>query len=234
MTVSTSVGRQFTVGEIVAMAYKRASLLHLSQTPGTAEMTYGRDQLELIIDDLETYGVMTRAIEFVEVTTVDGTSAYDLPEDIVDVLDPAKYIAAGQTDPPSSETRVQLIGFVQWQEISSRTAEGDPTMFYIHKQTEPFEARLWPTPDEAGTLRFMVQRKFADVDTDAATVDLPGYWTEYLVCQLAAQLAESATLPAEKVVRLMGTAKSKLLMARAKSNQGLPTFFAVDHPVRTR
>jgi hypothetical protein len=231
MTISTSVGRQFTVGQIVTMAYKRAGLVEVRQTPHTAQMSFGRDQLELIIDELETYGVKTRAVTFITLTLEEGEHEYDLPTGLVDVLNPAKYIAEGESvTSPTSETNVEVISRMEWQAISARSATGDPTRVYISKSADTLQAWFWPIPDEAGTVRFMVERQLADTDLDAVTVDLPGYWNEYLVGRLASLLAEAQSMPAEKVLRLTMQANAALTRARAKNNSGLSNQIVVDHP----
>jgi|SRR5687768_4795797 len=231
MTISASVGRQFTIGKIVALAYKRAGLVELRQTPQTAQMTYGRDQLELILDELETYGVKTRAVTFILLSLTEGEHIYDLPAGIVDVLGPAKYIAEGQdTANPSGETRIAIISRGEWQEMSARDAEGEPTRAYIDKSTDTMQVWFWPIPNEDGTVRFMVERQLADADLDDATLDLPTYWGEYLVNKLASLLAESQSMPGEKVMRLTMMANAALTRARAKNNSGLSNQIMVDHP----
>jgi hypothetical protein len=230
MTVSSNVNQRFTIGQLVELGMKRAGLLNLGRSASTDEKTYGRQQLELILADISTYGVLTRVADFHDLTVEDGEQRYELPENVADVIGLAKYIAAGEdTEAPPSETTVTLISRGEWQDISSRDATGAPMRAYIDKSGDTLEAWFWPIPDEAGTVRFMVEREWADADADTATLDLPRHWSMYIVTQLAMLFADSGSLPEPKVSRLAVQSGRLLTMARSKSKTGLPTQLVVDH-----
>lgn len=233
MTISTSVGRQFTVAEYVTMAYRRAGLTHVSQSPSTAEASYGRQQLDLILDALTLDGTMARATKFYDLTLTADDHTYNLPAGTADVLG-AKYIAADETSTttPDAETFVQIVSRERWNDLSSRSSTGTPTLAYVHRELDTMQLWLWPIPDEAGTLRLMLERDLADADSGSATVDLPNFWSTYLVTALAAVLADTASLPAEKCMRLKAEAETLLRKCRARSRERLTGQITVDHPTQ--
>lgn len=230
MAISSSVGRRFTVGEIVTMAFRLSGQVELSAQPSTAQMAAGRNLLEVIIDKLEQFNVSARATKFELVTLSAGINYYDLPDYIVDVLEPAKYIAAGEdTSAPSSEISVAVVSREQWHGISSRAEENTPSMVYAHKELDQIRLYVWPTPDEAGTLRLLAGRRLADVDVDGATLDLETYWNQYLIYRLAELIADSSSLSREKVRDLRMIAELELKLCRARSTQQMDAQIVVDH-----
>lgn len=196
MTVSTSIGREFDVGDLVAMAYKLAGLINIGQTPSTQQYSYARQLLETIVDALQSEGVNAHAKGFDTVALTAGTYKYSLAATSLDVTGPGMYIAADETDleRASGETPVTQITSDQWQLTSSKSAEGRPTLYYAYRVTAPVQVWVWPIPDEAGHIRFQVHRKLADIDSNNVTLDLEYYWDQYVLWELAHQLAVTSSL----------------------------------------
>lgn len=226
MTISSSVGRQFTVNQMVEKAYKYAGLLELSQTPTDPQYKYGRDLLEDILDSLSAEGEQARAVTFEEVTITAAqvtaeTYKFNLGSDVVDILNPAMYIAESEDDVEraSGEIEMRLIGLEDWHRNSAKDAVGVPTMFAAYRVGDTLQAWVWPIPDEEGTIRFRVHRKLADAGDGAATIDLEIFWMDFVKKRLAADLANSGSLPAGKVSYLDQSAHIALRKARGKANQ---------------
>jgi hypothetical protein len=217
------------VRQIVAMAFRHAGQLELTQMPSTAQAAAGRDILETIIDALAMEGVSARATQFVTLTLVPGTNVYTLGSETLDVLDPGKYIDPAS---PDSETPVMVISREEWQLISSRAAEGRPSQMYVHKEFSLLQLFMWPTPDVAGSsIRLLTGRRLADCDDDNATMDLETFWVMYLVTALAARIAEASSVGNEKILRIKMEAFDLLKKARARSTQQLDTQISVQHDV---
>lgn len=232
MTVGTTSGRQFTVGQIVARAYRYAGLLESSQEPKAADRRLGRDLLEDIVDALATDGVQARAMGFEEVTLTSGTYKYTLSSTALEVLDPGMYIAASETDTDKAagETIVTLIDQREWHRYSAKDASGRPSRMYAHRVGDEPQVWFWPIPDEAGTVRLRVHLHLADVDDDNATLDLQPYWMDYIKTELAHQLAEAKSLPADKVMRLASKARESLRKCKGRANERPGIQIVVHHP----
>lgn len=233
MTISTSVGRQFTVNELVTLAWQTAGLVEVSQSANVAQLAFGRRKLEVILDELPAENLSTRATREELVACVSGQLEYTLDAEILEVLNPAKYISASEssTSVPDSETAIEVVSRERWQAISARSATGYPTIAHVRKDLDALHLFVWPTPDEAGTLRLLVSRALADVADGNATVDLPAYWNGYLIHQLAQELAEGSSVDGEKVVRLGAKAAAALKKARAKAAQYLSGQIVLDHHI---
>ena len=230
MTVSTSKGKRWTVGDVVRRAYQVAGVLEASQTPTGADRRLGRELLEDVLDALATEGVFARAAEFYNLTLTSGTPGYTLPSYVIDVQDAGVYIAAGEdVSAASAELPVTLVSQEQWQLLGTKAVEGPPTRMYAHRTGDSVVLYLWPTPDEAGTLRIRYQREMADADSDGVTLDLEVFWHQYVVQALAMQVAEAKSMPADKVMRLEGRAARLLRRARGAANETASAMIAVRH-----
>lgn len=236
MTVSSSTGRQFTINEMVAKAYKYAGLLNLASTPTEQEYQFGRDLLEDILDSLPAEGEQARAVSFSEVSITAAqvtaeTYKFDLPSSVLDLLDPAMYIDAAETDTDraSGEVVMRLIGLEEWHRLSEKSATGTPLRYAAYRVGDTLQAWVWPIPNQAGTIRFRVHRHLADADAGNATFDLKPYWMDFIKKRLAADLADSSSLPHTKIARMEAKASEALRKARGKANQRGGTQVYVTH-----
>lgn len=220
MTVSSSVGQQFTIDRIVRMAYRRAGLKNVQGSPSTAEASHAREELELIVDSLSNRGVYANAVTFEDVTCTAGVASYTLPATVVDVVGDGQVVAEGQ-DPDDADggTRIRQIRREEWHHISGKSAQGRPTLFYTNRVNRLVSVTVWPKPDSAQVIRFQAHRRLADVQDGTATLDLEDFWLNYLVAALAAVLAESHSLPTPVVQDKRAAAEKLLLEARRQANQ---------------
>ena len=233
MTVSTSVGRKFTIGTIIRLAYQRAGLIAIGQTPRTDETQYGQLVLEEVTDELSVYGTFARVTGFVNVKLTRGQTEYPLPANVIDLLAPAMYIDPTNTnvDRADGETPIDLVHEEEWTRYSSKSASGRPIKMYADRSSSDdiITAVLWPVPDEEGaTVRFYVQRRLADIDDAGAVLDLQNYWTPYIITRLAARFAQAGSLDA-RAAKLDADAERQLLFARGMANEHADNQIYVDH-----
>jgi len=223
MAVSASTGRQFTVNEIVRLAFQFAGLITIEQTPTPAQYDFGRKNLEILLDDLEGDGhVFARFTDFYVQLLVVGQEDYIMPAHVIDLLSPAMYV----TD--SGETVVELISEEEWQRYSVKDFQSRPYKFYSRRQGDLLVARLWPKPEKADSIRFRIQRKLADADDGNATLDLENYWVNYVRTELARVLATSQSLE-QNAALLARDAEKALLKARMKSNSRSNNYVHISH-----
>jgi hypothetical protein len=234
MTVMSTSGRRFTIDTIVQRALNMAGLLEVSQALSSqpALRLFALDMLETVVDDLQTHGVIARAAGFYDLTLVAGTHRYSLPTSVLDVSGDGAYMPPGTADltAASSEQLVSQIDRDAWHRISDKSATGQPTMFYTHRELDQAQVRLWPIPDadSAGYIRFPVHRHLADNTDGNATIDLDVYWQGYLIYKLASVCAQAQGL-AQSAVLLDGQAANKLTEAKSTAKQQGPGQFFVDH-----
>lgn len=226
MTVSSSVGRTWTVNKLVDRAYKFAGLVNVGGNANESELKGGREFLEDILDALSAESQQVHALDFEDVTITAAqvtaeTYKFAMPARVLDLLDPAMYIPANESDieRADGETTMRLISMNEWHRSGTKSAKGTPTRFYAHRSntTNILEAWVWPIPDEQGTMRFKIQRHLADSDDGTATLDLQNYWMDYLKVRLAADLAQASSLKSAQ--GLYARARLELSKAKGKANE---------------
>jgi hypothetical protein len=234
MPIGTTFSRQMDITTICLRAYNLAGLVP-AEMGATGVMwdrrtPFAKDLLQSILDELETEGVFARDVTFFNVTLVSGTFIYDLPANIFDVVGDGAYIAASETSltQAAAESPVIQRDRETWQRMSAKSAQSKPTIFFTDRQADPTQVRLWPVPNEAGTIRFQGQRLLADVTDGNATVDLERYWQQYLIFELGSQLAIAAN-KLEHGSLLAQKAAMKKERAKAAANQGTSSFMLLDH-----
>lgn len=235
MTIASSSTAELSINQIVVQACRLASLMPLEQS-GTGiqwerRATAARQFLEMIIKGLEVEGRLLRARRFYRFALTPGTSDYTMPGEILDVFSKAAYIPASEPDPdhPTTELVVQQIAMEEWQSLGSRGITATPNMYMVERATEAITLRIWPTPNEAGSLRVQAYYLFANATDGAATPDLERYWAQYLTEALAAKLAEATSQSGDKIQRLKADAAISLLKAKGYSRERTGFRVAVRH-----
>lgn len=234
MAIGATTSRVLNVTKICLRAYQLAGLMPpeaaSSGVMWERRTAIAKDLLQTILDNLATEGVFARSVTFFNLTLVAGTFLYDLPDNVFDISGDGAYIAASETSltQASAETPVMQKDREAWQAMSAKSAQSRPSIFFVDQQLDPPRVRLWPVPDEAGTIRFQGVRLLADVTDGNATVDLERFWQQYLMFELGSQLAIAANklehggLLAQKAMKLLERCK-------AAANQGVASFIQLDH-----
>lgn len=237
MTVSSDAATRRTIDQVVLTAYQLAGLMgdqeSTASTGWEGKSSKARILLDSILDELTVYGAEARMVTFYELTLTSGTFKYNMPSNVVNVIGDGAYIeaSASSTEKFDGETVVELMSRDEWQTISGKGASGRPYKYYPHRGGTDYvvEVRLWPVPDEAGTVRFQVQRSPADAFDGDATLDLREFWMQYVYWELAHQLATSASLPVDRCSYLAKRARDKLEYARGFANEQTDNMFYLEH-----
>jgi hypothetical protein len=230
MTVNATATKEFTIEQIVTRAFHTAGLLHVSQSPNTAESGMARDFLDIIVDHAQAMGLSARAVDFYDLALTVGTHLYSLPNYVLELGGDCMYIPSGETDltQAAGETLVAQIDRDTWNR-QAHNAEGRPTTAYAHRVGATVQLRLWPIPDEAGTLRVQYHRLLGDNNAGENTPDLERYWVRYLVFQLAHDLGLASSLPGERCAYLQAQATEALQWCRAQSKQHVGIQMRMSH-----
>lgn len=219
MTIATTRSTEYTIGQLVTIAYRRAGLLEAYQALDATMLGIGQEELQLVCDALETRGLTSRATEFYSIDVTAGTSSYTLPDYCLAVVGSAMWIPDGSGTPSSSEQIIRQMSQEEWQTLTDKSAASTPSSFMHRRDVIPNIIELWPVPDADGTVRAQVQRLRADVADGSKTIDFERYWSQAIIYQLAGQLAINASMVdkgttflamAEKEIeRCMGNAREQ-------------------------
>lgn len=221
MTIATSRTRRLTIDHIVLTAYRLAGLLNENQEAPLVKRLAAYTLLETIVDENQIYGLYAREITFETIVLTTGEDEYDLDETTFDVISDAMYIPADASDPDHAdgETVVAQIDRESWQRLSAKGATSIPTQFYTDRTNDTaVKVKLWPIPNENGRIRFQVHRLAADNNDGGKTLDLERFWSQFIIWELAHQLATSNSLSMDRILHLQQTAQAKLLACRAYAN----------------
>jgi hypothetical protein len=229
MTIATGRTREMDIGRICLRAYQKAGLVGESQSLSVDKAAYARDLLGNILDGLQAEGLRARAVEFKNVTLVIGTSSYTMTTDVLDVVGDAVYIDPDETvSAAAGEVPIVMIGRDEWQLLSDKSATGRPTMYYVHRTGSPPQIRFWPTPDEAGTVRFQAHLFAADSSDSSKTVDIERALSQYVEWEMAHQLCLANSLLQQ--ARYYGEqAQRKLEVCKGFIGQRTPAQFVLRH-----
>lgn len=193
MTTNTDSSRQFDVARVLAMALRVGGVAGAYEIPDATKLGQARDWLDLTLDALATEGVTTKTTRFDTVAVVAGTSTYQLSASVLEVLDPAWYAAAGESEPPVAQSPMDIVGSEEWATLNC-AATGVPNKLFVYRGADGAQAWIWPTPSADGTLRLRVQRMLMDAGGGEHTVELERYWTSYLIQQVGGELAQETGL----------------------------------------
>lgn len=236
MSANPTATYEFTIAKIVRNAHIIASLMNPSEAAAgptwDAQLVFGAQCLEAIMKDIEAEGKLVRARKFLNVTMVSGQGEYALGSDIMDVFEDGAFITEGDdVSAPTGTTPVKPIDMEMWQRISSQGATGRPVFYMCYRAADPITIRVWPVPGDAdeGTIRLQAYRFLGQNSDTTKTPDLERYWANYLIHAVAAQLAEAANQPSDKVMRLEAKAQAYLQKAKSYSHQRTPGQIFIAH-----
>ena len=218
MTVNATSTRELTIGDLIRLAYQQAGLNHLAESPNEEQERFGQDKLEVITEMLVTEGGFVRLIGEHDLTTVSGTSEYTLPTNFLDLIDTAMYLPAGST---TGQTAMTKISRDQWMRLSNKTSAGHPRLYYSNRSGATLKVRVWPVPDEAGTITFQYQKLAADTDDSSATPEAGRHWADFFVFRLAHDLALAAGHDVGRCGYIRRLYEQALEKAKAYSNEAV-------------
>lgn len=233
MTVAATTSFELTIDQIVLAAYRQAGLLHYAQGLDSARGSYGRTMLATIIDLLQAEGTQVRCVTFTDLTLESGTFQYSFGQEVIDVLGDGALISSDDDpDKPAATTPILQMDRARWQALSSKAAESSrPTLYYAERFGTVVQAWFWPIPSDPGAIaRFMTQVHYPDVNNGSNTVKLERQWAQYLIWQLAYELALSQGKSADKRQELRAGAQYRLQLCKGFSNQHTGSQMILDHP----
>lgn len=234
MTISATAGTDMTVDDVCTAALQTAAVVGMGKAPSSEQMDWCRKALNRIVNQLTTEGVHARWVDFYELALTAGDYSYSLPETVVDVVGDGMYIDASQSDTSaaSSETAVRQVDRERWHSLSNKSSQSRPYLFFADRAVDgdQLEVKLWPTPDEAGTVRFQVHSTPADSLTGSSTLDLREYWMRYVVWELAHEVAVASGLPEPRCSMLNKRADGFKVSARQYASQKTANQRVLRHP----
>lgn len=231
MTIDTERTQQYTIADLCLMAARKAGIRNKHQGLDVATGRQAMAALELRVRQLQAKGMRAREKTFHALQLTEGTDRYVLPATVLDVFGTAMFVSSSETDVDhaASETPIEMESREEWQTSSTKAATGRPVKYYPHREGDLIEVRLWPIPDDSGTVRFQVHQKAANSTAGLATPDFEVVWQLCLVHWVAADLAIEDSKDTNKVTLLVALAKGYEAECLAFSRQRGPQQAVVSH-----
>lgn len=217
------------------MAYRRAGIINVQQSPTTTQASVARQVLSVLVTALEAEGIAMRAVQPGYVALLEGQNLYTLPENVIDCVGNGAYIDPTVSQVPfqaSSETPVMKTERDVYQNLSSKSAQSRPTLYYFARNAPLSTLYLWPTPsatEAGGQIRFQFHQLRPDVTDGTKTMPFERYWDEYFVYALAGRLAVDNSMGLERVGYLDQKAGEKKEISKGYSKQNVNMQATINH-----
>jgi hypothetical protein len=129
-----------------------------------------------------------------QIVLVQGTSAYDLPADTIDLLDAVIRTGSGNAT-TQTDLSITRISMPTYATIPNKLSQGRPIQMWIDRRVDAPKVNIWPVPDQ-GTLlapfyilRYWRMRRIQDAGTGVNTPDINARFLPALVAGLAYHIA---------------------------------------------
>ena len=151
MATSGTATYNLTVNDVIQEAFDRIG--------GDPILGYNvrsaRRSLNIMFSDWANRGYNQWTIELVQLSVTQGTNQYTLPSDLIDIINANVLI-------DNTEYSMTRLGLNDYAAISNKTSQSRPTQFYLQRLNTP-QVLIYPTPDQAYTLRYYRMRKIQDI-----------------------------------------------------------------------
>lgn len=198
------------IDEVVLDGYRKAGILPLdygigSDVQWSAKAAHGRRTLNRLLAAFSTERYFEYFVNLDYLQLVVDENRYTLDADILNVIDDGSYIPAlnaAEVEITTGETPVKPMSGFQWNQLSGKSASGTPVHYFIERNLQvtgqAIELRVWPTPDEAGKIRFRTHRIPGSSSTGSDNPDFKRHWELWAVYALAYEFMADGSMPLEE------------------------------------
>lgn len=182
MTTSSSTNFELDVAEYIEEAFERCGL----EVRNGYDLKTAKRSMNLMFAEWANRGLNQWTIEQRTQVVTQGTSAYSLGTDVIDVLSMVVRQGSGTSQADINMSRISRDAFLS---IPNKNTQARPTQFFIDRQITP-EINIWPSPNNStDTLVFDVLTRLDDADKTTNTVFVPFRFFPCLAAGLAYYLA---------------------------------------------
>lgn len=193
MTTSGTQAFNLDLNDIIEEAYERCGV----ELRTGYEMRTARRSLNLLTIEWANRGINLWTIEQGAIPLVQGTIAYNLPVDTIDLLDSVVRTGTGANQ---TDINISRISVSTYATIPNKNAQGRPIQVWIDRQsgaTEPTTGinyptiNVWPAPDQSNFYTYIYWRlkRIQDAGNGTTTQDIPFRMLPCLIAGLAFYLA---------------------------------------------
>ena len=208
MTTTGTTSFNLDLNNLVEEAFERCG----AELRTGYDLRTARRSLNLLTIEWANRGINLWTIEEGSIAMVQGTIAYNLPVDTIDLLEQVIRTNAG-TSSNQLDININRISESTYSTIPNKNAQGRPIQVWINRQSgavEPVsgiaypQINVWPAPDQSNLYTFVYwrMRRIQDAGTGVTTPDIPFRFLECMVAGLAYKM--SMKLPNMDMNRVVG------------------------------
>ena len=219
MTTSgtTSFNMDFT--EIAEEAWERAG----REMRSGYDLRTARRSMNLMTIEWQNRGINLWTIDEGTVSLTQGTAAYDLPADTIDLLDQVVRTGSGNTQ---QDLTISRISVSTYSTIPNKTNTGRPIQIWIERLRDAPRVTVWPVPDSDNyTLVYWRLRRIQDAGSGAQTADMNFRFLPCLVAGLAYHIAMKVPELTPRVELLKAEYEAQFRLAAEEDREKAPVRF---------
>ena len=179
-----AVTQTYTCQDLCTDALRKARVVAIDEAPTADVMQAARKQLNRMLKSWQNDGpnIFNYAKQSVTATTSAGHT--------MDPVRPLEILNVSLND-GSSETPMQELTRMEYEELPVKTSTGTPTCFHYDRQREAATLYVWPVFASVTSETFEVTyvREYEDVEL-ATAMDVPGEMYDCVVYSLADRLSD--------------------------------------------
>lgn len=178
MATSGSTDFELDVSDYIEEAFERCGL----EVRTGYDLKTARRSLNLMLAEWANRGLNQWTIVERTQALTDGTAAYSLGTDVIDIL--SAVVRRSSTD-----FSLERISRDAYQNIPTKSTKGRPSQFFLDRQITP-SLKVWPTPENStDVIYYNALTRMDDADSATNTLEVPFRFYPCLAAGLAYYIA---------------------------------------------
>lgn len=223
MTTSNTATFNLDINEICEESFERAGL----EMRSGYDLKTARRSLNLMCLEWANRGINLWTVEEGSVTLVQGTFAYTLPADTIDLIDHVLRSNSGTSN--QSDFNLARISSTTYSQIPSKLSQARPTQIYIDRQRDAPVVYLWPVPSatyNGDFIRYWRLRRVQDIGSQGDnTADIPARFLPAMVAGLAYYIAMKKPEAEQRIPVLKAVYEEQFELAASEDREKAPLAF---------
>ena len=183
MPTSGTTGFNLDFTEIAEEAWERAGRAMRSGY----DLKTARRSMNLMTIEWQNRGINMWTIDTGTIALTSGVAEYDLPADIIDVMDHVIRRGSGQEQ---NDVTISRISSSNYSSIPNKNSQGRPIQVWVRRLRDNPKIVVWPVPnDETYTFAYWYLRRIEDAGSGIETADANFRFLPALVSGLAYHIA---------------------------------------------
>ena len=215
MTTSGTTAFDMDFTEIAEEAWERAG----REMRSGYDLRTARRSMNLMTIEWQNRGINMWTIDEGTINLVEGTSAYVLPADTIDLMEHQIRTGAGNAATQSDLT-ISRISVSTYASIPNKLSQGRPIQLYIERLRDAPVVNVWPVPDSDNyVLYYWRMRRIEDAGCGVQTSDMNFRFLPVLVAGLAFYIAMKIPELVERIPMLKQAYEEQFELAAGEDRE---------------